>query len=71
MRRFTATDGAAWDAILGHESWGTFVVLFTPVRGGSVRKAILSADSAMGAEVELDALADDQLRDLLAGSSPW
>ena len=71
MRRFTAQDGATWDAVLGHESWGTFVVLFTPVQGGSVRKAILSSETAIGAEIELDALADDALRELLVNSSPW
>lgn len=71
MRRFTASDGAEWDAILGHESWGTFVVLFTPVQGGMVRKAILAAETAMGAETELGALEDDDLRALLTNSSPW
>ena len=71
MRRFTTADGAKWDAVLGHESWGTFVVLFTPAQGGSVRKSVLSAETALGAETELDALADDDLRALLSDSSPW
>jgi hypothetical protein len=71
MRRFTSPDGASWDAVIGHESWGTFVVLFTPVEGGSVRKAVLSSETAMGAEVELDALGDDKLRELLVNSNPW
>jgi hypothetical protein len=71
MRRFSTRDGEAWDAVLGHESWGTFVVLFTPVRGGTVRKAVLSAETAMSAEAELDALADEDLRELLTSSSPW
>lgn len=71
MRRFTATDGTNWDAVLGHESWGTFVVLFTPAQGGSVRKSVLSAETAMGAETELDAFGDDDLCALLADSSPW
>ena len=39
MRRFSANDGALWDAVIGHESWGTFVVLFTPVAGGDARKS--------------------------------
>lgn len=75
MRRFAANDGLLWDAVLGHESWGTFVVLFTPAQsstaGGTVRKTILSAETAMGAEAELDALADADLRELLVNSSPW
>lgn len=71
MRRFTANDGASWDAVLGHESWGTFVVLFTPAGGGAVRKSILAAEQAMAAEAELDTLTDDDLRRLLGESSPW
>jgi hypothetical protein len=71
MRRFTAIDGAVWDAVLGHESWGTFVVLFTPVKGGSVRKAVLSAETAIAAEVELDGFADEELREMLVHASPW
>ena len=71
MRRFPATDGVIWDAILGHESWGTFVVLFTPVAGGAARKAVLAGETALAAETELDAKTDDDLRELLAQSSPW
>lgn len=56
---------------MGHESWGTFVVLFTPIDGRGVRKSVLHAETALGAETELDALADDELRDLLTRSSPW
>lgn len=71
MRRFPADDGLLWDAIVGHESWGTFVVLFSPVAGGAVRKAILAGETALAAETELDAKTDEDLRALLAQSSPW
>ena len=71
MRRFQANDGALWDAVVGHESWGTFVVLFTPVAGGAARKSILAQESAMGAETELGEKSDDALRTMLADSSPW
>lgn len=71
MRRFTASDGALWDAVVGHESWGTFVVLFTPVAGGAARKSILAEETAIAAETELDAKSDDDLRALLDDSSPW
>lgn len=73
MRRFTANDGLRWEAILGHESFGTFVILFTSAQdgAGSVRKSTLLAETAMGAEAEFDALGDDQLRELLINSSPW
>ena len=50
MRRFSASNGALWDAVVGHESWGTFVVLFTPVAGGDARKAVLAEETALLAE---------------------
>jgi hypothetical protein len=71
MRRFLANDGAQWDAVIGHESWGTFVVLFTPVRGGDARKFTLAEETALAAETELGAKSDDELRALLDASSPW
>lgn len=71
MRRFAAKDGALWDALVGHESWGTFVVLFTPVAGGDARKTILAGESALAAETELGAKSEDDLRLMLDGSSPW
>ena len=71
MRRFSAKDGALWDAVIGHESWGTFVVLFTPVADGDTRKITLSEETALAAETELGAKSEDELRLLLAESSPW
>jgi hypothetical protein len=71
MRRFHADNGALWDAVIGHESWGTFVVLFTPVAGGAARKTVLAQESAMDAETELGEKSDDDLRTMLADSSPW
>lgn len=70
MRRFTAADGPH-DVVIGHESWGTFVLLFTPSGGGETRKSILTAETALAAETELDAMSDDELRARLAESNPW
>ena len=70
MRRFTAADGP-YDVVIGHESWGTFVLLFTPPHGGDTRKSVLAAETALAAETELDAMSDDELRARLAESSPW
>ena len=71
MRRFAATNGTLWDAVVGHESWGTFVVLFTPVTGGDARKVVLAEESALAAETELGEKTDDDLRTLLDQSNPW
>jgi hypothetical protein len=70
VRRFTAPAGPH-DVVVGHESWGTFVLLFTPARGGDTRKSVLAAETALAAETELDAMSDDELRARLAESSPW
>ena len=70
MRRFTAAEGPH-DVVIGHESWGTFVLLFTPSRGGDTRKSVLASETALAAETELDAMSDDELRARLAESSPW
>ena len=71
MRRFSAKDGALWDAVIGRESWGTFVLLFTPAGGGDARKVTLAEESALAAEAELGAKSDDDLRAMLSESSPW
>lgn len=71
MRRFSASDGALWDAVIGHESWGTFVILFTPAAGGDARKCVLPEETALAAETELGERSDAELRELLASSSPW
>jgi hypothetical protein len=71
MRRFSASDGAPWDAVIGHESWGTFVILFMPVGGGDARKFTLGEETALAAETELGDKTDEELSTLLAASSPW
>lgn len=71
MRRFSANDGALWDAVIGHESWGTFVLLFTPVAGGDARKVTMAEETALAAETELGSKSDDELRALLSESGPW
>ncbi|HEY2065368.1 MAG TPA: hypothetical protein VGG84_05375 [Gemmatimonadaceae bacterium] len=71
MRTFTDADGARWDVVLGKESWGTLVLLFSPQAGGAARTSILAAETMFAANAELDALTDDQLRVRLRDSRPW
>jgi hypothetical protein len=75
MRRFTAeatpTEERLWEVVIGRESWGTLVLLFSPVSGGDVRKSVLVAETMFEAEAELGALTDGELRERLALSSPW
>ena len=75
MRRFQARYSGAgeqpWEVVVGRESWGTLVLLFTPLAGGDVRKSVLAAETPLAAETELGAMTDDQLRVSLDSSSPW
>ena len=71
MRGFTDDAGRVWDVILGKESWGTLVLLFSPRGGGDARTSILAAETTLAANAELDALTDDDLRDRLRDSRPW
>ena len=71
MRSFLDASGAAWQVTLGKESWGTLVLLFTPVTGGDARTSILAAETMFDATAELDALDDDDLRARLRDSRPW
>jgi hypothetical protein len=71
MRRFSDTDGQPWEAAVGRESWGTFVILFSAVAGGPPRKTMLGAESMLEAQQELDALSEADLQARLASSEPW
>jgi len=75
MRRFTAglttAEERLWEVVIGKESWGTLVLLFSPVSGGHVRKSVLAAETMLEAEAELGAMTDSELRARLASSSPW
>lgn len=71
MRSFTDAAGRQWEVVLGKESWGTLVLLFSPRASGDARTSILAAETTFGANAELDALTDDDLRDRLRDSRPW
>ena len=71
MRVFTDDDGRRWQVMIGKESWGTLVLLFSPADGGEARTSILSAETQLTANAELDAMTDGGLRDRLRGSRSW
>ncbi len=71
MRGFVDDAGRAWQVVLGKESWGTLVLLFSPDDGGEARTSVLRAETAFAANAELDALTDAELRDRLRDSHPW
>lgn len=71
MRSFVDARGVRWQVTVGKESWGTLVLVFSPDGPGDARTSILHAETTYDANVELDALTDDDLRARLAESRPW
>jgi hypothetical protein len=71
MRAFIDERGQRWQVVLGKESWGTMVLLFSPDAGGDTRTSILSSETMRDAGAELDAMTDDDLRARLRESRPW
>jgi hypothetical protein len=70
MRRFVDREGAAWDVVLGRESWGTLLALFVPAGAGAVRQAPLQASAYDAATQELNELEEAALQELLDRSAP-
>jgi hypothetical protein len=71
MRTFADADGSRWSVTIGRESWGSFVLLFTPVTGGATTKAMIAGETALDAERALEGLTEAELRARLAESVPW
>jgi hypothetical protein len=71
MRAFVDGQGQRWQVVLGKESWGTLVLLFSPDAGGESRTSVLSSETMRAASTELDAMTDDELRARLLDSRPW
>jgi hypothetical protein len=71
MRHFVDDEGRRWHVVLGKESWGTLVLLFTPAGAGEPRTSVLAAETMLAASGELDAMTEDDLRARLRDSRPW
>jgi hypothetical protein len=71
VRSFLDDAGRCWEVVLGKASWGTLVLIFTPMAGGDARTSVLTAETSFDANAELDAMTDDALRERLRDSHPW
>ncbi len=71
MREFVDADGRVWDAVVGKESWGTLVIIFSPRDTGVAMKSILRAETSFDAEREVADMTEKELRDRLAVAQPW
>ena len=71
MRALVDEHGQRWQVVLGKESWGTLVLLFSPDAGGDVRTSVLSSETMRDASAELEAMTDDDLRARLRDGRAW
>jgi hypothetical protein len=69
VRRIEDSEGAAWDVVIGRESWGAVVALFVPSgHEAPVRQTMLAASTPEQAATDLDALTTTELGALLKRS---
>ena len=71
MRVIEDAEGRSWDVVVGRGSWGSLVILFSLRGPNENRTSDLASETVRQAEQELAALTDDELRERLAGSTPW
>jgi len=71
VRPLQDEQGRRWQVVLGKESWGTLVLIFTPVADGEPRTSVLASETMRAATAELDTMSDDDLRARLRDSRPW
>lgn len=71
MRTVIDVNGLRWQVMIGKESWGTLVLLFSPADGSDARTSILSSETMLAANAELDALSDQELLERLRDGRPW
>lgn len=71
MRTIVDDAGRRWQVVLGKESWGTLVLLYSPADGGDARTSVLAAETMRSANDEMDSMTDDDLLARLRDSRPW
>lgn len=71
MRTFCDKAGRRWEVAVGRASYGTQVLIFSQRGGREVRQTLMDANSPLDAQIELDGLGDDELRERLVRSEEW
>ncbi len=72
MRRYTDSRGRDWDVVVGRESFGALYALFVPAgeTRAETRQTLLQQDSKAGAQAAIEAMSDDEMKDLYERSEP-
>jgi hypothetical protein len=71
MRSFGDASGGWWDVAVDRESWGTYVLIFAQRGGSEIRRSMLTSSTAPEAQLELEALSEEELRRRLAAADPF
>lgn len=71
MRSFDDADGAPWQAALLHGSYGSILLVFSPLSAGDIRQLPLQSENLAAAEALVRSLDTDGLRRLLGEAEPW
>ncbi|HEY5700962.1 MAG TPA: hypothetical protein VIT83_02625 [Gammaproteobacteria bacterium] len=71
MLSITDEQGIRWDVIVGKESFGAMVFLFSRADSDIVLRHAVSANSRLEAEQSLRDMSLDELRSLLRDAATW
>lgn len=71
MRSFEDSHGQHWQAALLGASYGSMMLVFSPLQGGAIRRCMLQVSTMAEAMAMLAALDEDGLRAMLLAAAPW
>lgn len=71
MRTFDDERGQRWQVALLDASYGSIMLVFSPLRGGELRRCMLQVETMAAGMAEFAALDDAGLCLLLSQADPW
>lgn len=71
MRSFTDNQGKRWQVALLDGSYGSVLLVFSPLGGGEIRKQVMQVENLAEAQAQLAQLDEAGLRRALATAEPW
>lgn len=71
MRTFEDATGRRWQAALMDASYGSVVLVFSPLTGDGIRQMLMPAENLAVAQEQMAGFDTARLRDLLAEADPW
>ncbi len=71
MRTFTDPEGRSWQAALLDASYGTILLVFSPMHDAQLRQRTMETATLAEAMTLLESLDVEALREQLAAAEPW